>query len=171
MSITSFSQNGSTSEKSKKENIEIVKSGPRMLIDSTGVKLIAFTQEDLDLIEKELKASGLKDKKIKELLNKVKILNLKLKGYEELTDSLESQYNKAVEISISKDGVIEANERSIKDLEDAVEKWEKIHENDEKQKDNLNKLIEDFNKRMIKRFWTIVGLVTTNVLTIILFTL
>lgn len=167
MSIISFSQNGSMTEDNNSFNL--TKDGPKMFVDSSGIKFIGFTIEDLDLIKKELKLSGLKSKKLKELDNKIEIQNLKLNKYKELTDSLNSQYNKAIEISMSKDGIIKLKEKSIKDLKSSINKWEKINKNNKEQLQNLKIIIDSLNKRMKKRFWTIVGLTTTNILTGVLF--
>jgi len=158
MSIISFSQNGSMKEK------DYINS-PKILIDSSGVELLAFTREDLDIIQKELKLAGLNNKKIKQLSKKINLLNDKLISYKELTDSLESQYNKCITITLDKNAIINVNEIQIDLLKEQIENYKNIKQNDDVIKNNLKITIDTIENKVKRKNKMIFGLTVTNILT------
>jgi len=138
---------------------------PKILIDSSGVELLAFTREDLDIIQKELKLAGLNNKKIKQLSKKINLLNDKLISYKELTDSLESQYNKCITITLDKNAIINVNEIQIDLLKEQIENYKNIKQNDDVIKNNLKITIDTIENKVKRKNKMIFGLTVTNILT------
>ena len=151
MSISSFSQ---------------TLSSPKAIVDSNGVEMLAFTTDQLDIIKRTLVVAGLDKKRVRELDKKIGFLNAKIKTQNEIIDSLDEQYATCVQITVNKDGMIEAKEKQVKDLNNAIEDYLNVIENDDQIKNEYKDIIQALKDKIKKKNRTITGLIVIDIIII-----
>jgi len=138
----------------KVNNIKII--SPLIIKDSSKITLIAFNEKQSNEIIKSLKLNKFNKSSIKELQKQIILLNNKNKLEKQIIDSLNTQINKYIEITITYDEQIHIKEQQISNLEKNLTDSKTIET-------NLNQTIKDITKRKNK---TIVKLYTTNIISI-----
>ena len=136
-------------------------SKPIVLKDSTGVTLIAFTEEHVNIIIKGLKEGGLNKKLVSELENKVSLLKYNNNLLLEKSDSLKKQIDTYIEIKINLKSQISVQEKSIEIYKANIEDYKKIES-------NLTTVVDNLNHKVVRKNKWIVRLALTNTLTVVL---
>lgn len=154
MSIKSFSQNNYDE--------------PIILIDSNNVEMLAFTVEQLDIIKKTLVIAGLNKKRVKELNKKTDKLENIIKLSKQVQDSLSEQYNTCIEISINKDGMIDAKIKIIAEKDSVIAKYKKINLLNGDIVSEKDEIIEALKSKIAKKNKTIIGLIIIDILIVLI---
>lgn len=144
--MSSFSQN----------SLEIPK--PIIQKDSSGITLIAFDKEGIDIIIKTLKEQNINKKIINQLEKKSTSLYNKNKIYKEKIDSLNKNIENYIQITINNKQEVELYEKKIENLEQNIIDYEK-------QKTNMSIIIKDYKNKIKRKNGHIYKLIGTNIVT------
>ena len=155
MSINSFSQTGYNN------NIKVI-------TDSIGTHYLAFTVKDLDIIKKDLLVGDINKNRVKELNNKLSLIEEKFKTQEAISDSLDEQIKIYIDVTVNKDGQIEAKEKEIKDLKLAIGSLEMANFKADTIMAKDSVIIQSQKNKIKHKNRTITGLITIDVIIIVL---
>lgn len=153
MNINSFSQNFS---------------GPKIIIDSNGVEMLAFSVGELDIIDRMIIVGGLDKKRVKELRKKVFLLESKMNTQSSIMDSLDQQYKTCIQVNINKDGQIETRIKEISELNFAIKDYEDINTNNDKIIQEFKNIVESLKTKIKHKNRTITGLIVIDILIFII---
>lgn len=129
-----------------------------MLKDSTGLTLIAFNEEQVTIIIKELKEGKMNKRVISELEKQITLLKTSNKLLFDERDTLKAQIQTYIEIKMNLEGQVHIQQQKIDELNKNVEDYIKIEE-------NLKKEIEVYKGKIKRKNGWIAKLSITNAIT------
>ncbi len=148
ISVSTFSQSISKELTSK----------PKVIVDSTGITFLAFNEEQINTIIKELKKSDINKKIIIELEKKIDLMKKRDELQTKLNDSLNAQLKTFMKININLNGEISIQEKKIAELNKNIEDYKTIE-------NNLKEEIEIYKGKIKRKNGMITKLIITNVIT------
>lgn len=148
ISVSSFSQT----------SLKEITSKPRIIVDSTGITLTAFNEQQITYIIKELKISTLNKKVIKELEKQIELWRESNRLLTAERDTLKEQIQTYVEIKINLEGQVSIQQQKIDELNRNINDYKTIEE-------NLKKEIEIYKDKIKRKNGWITKLAITNIVT------
>lgn len=151
ISVSTFSQT----------TLKDITANPKVITDSTGITFMAFNEEQVIAIIKELKAANINKKVIAELEKQVALLKTNNRLLMNERDTLKQQIQTYIELKINLEGQVQVKESIITNLNKNIEDYKQIET-------NLKAEIDVYKQKIKRKNGWIVKLVATNVVTVVL---